>query len=149
MKQLLKRRKGKALPEISTASLPDIIFILLFFFMVATVMRTNDQMLPIELPETIDNEKVKKINKEVTIQLGSMIDRVLVNDQYVLVENLTNHLALATSDIDKSDRLGVPVYLRVDKASPMSAVYEVKLALRKTGLRKVTYIVEKGVHKGF
>jgi len=34
-----KKKKGGDLPAISTASLPDIVFMLLFFFMVATVMR--------------------------------------------------------------------------------------------------------------
>ena len=36
-----KKKKGGDLPAISTASLPDIVFMLLFFFMVATVMRQN------------------------------------------------------------------------------------------------------------
>ena len=145
MKQLFLKKKKKDMPEISTASLPDIIFMLLFFFMVVTVMRTQDQQMSIELPATVDNEKVKKIDKEINIQLSNERERVLINDQYVKVENLASHLELAASDVHRADRLGIPVYLRVDKKSPMGTVYKVKLALRKTGLRKVNYIVKNRV----
>ena len=34
-----KRKKGKGGQKINTASLPDIVFMLLFFFMVSTTMR--------------------------------------------------------------------------------------------------------------
>ncbi|MFM8960001.1 MAG: ExbD/TolR family protein, partial [Bacteroidota bacterium] len=36
------KKKEKPTPAISTASLPDIVFMLLFFFMVTTVMRETD-----------------------------------------------------------------------------------------------------------
>ena len=40
-----KKKKTGDLPAISTASLPDIVFMLLFFFMVATVMRDSTLMV--------------------------------------------------------------------------------------------------------
>ena len=45
-----KKKKGGDLPAISTASLPDIVFMLLFFFMVATVMRDSTLMVVNKLP---------------------------------------------------------------------------------------------------
>ncbi|MEZ5049843.1 MAG: biopolymer transporter ExbD [Saprospiraceae bacterium] len=38
-----EKKRGKAQPAISTASLPDIIFMLLFFFMVVTVLRDTEE----------------------------------------------------------------------------------------------------------
>ena len=142
MKQLLKRKKGKAMPEISTASLPDIIFMLLFFFMVVTVMRTNDAKLPLELPATEENEKVKQVDNEFNIQLSSETEVVAVNNILLNIDELENHLTQATAHIHKADRMSIPVYLRVDRKSSMGLVYKVKVALRKTGLRKVNYIVK-------
>ncbi len=55
-----KNRKTKELPAISTASLPDIVFMLLFFFMVATVMRKNTLMIANELPIANQVEKLDK-----------------------------------------------------------------------------------------
>ena len=45
-----KKKKSGDLPPVNTASLPDIVFMLLFFFMVATVMRDSTLMLTNSLP---------------------------------------------------------------------------------------------------
>ncbi|NNK88706.1 MAG: hypothetical protein HKO90_10520 [Flavobacteriaceae bacterium] len=57
-----KKKKSGALPAISTASLPDIVFMLLFFFMVATVMRENTLMISNSLPMADQVEKLDKKN---------------------------------------------------------------------------------------
>jgi biopolymer transport protein ExbD len=49
-----KDKGGKSTPPISTASLPDIIFMLLFFFMVTTVMREVDLLVKMTLPEATE-----------------------------------------------------------------------------------------------
>ena len=54
------KRKGGDLPAISTASLPDIVFMLLFFFMVATVMRDSTLMVKNQLPA----DQVQKLDKK-------------------------------------------------------------------------------------
>ena len=56
-----KKKKGGDLPAISTASLPDIVFMLLFFFMVATVMRDNTLMVTNKLPAA---DQVQKLDKK-------------------------------------------------------------------------------------
>ena len=56
-----KKKKGGELPAISTASLPDIVFMLLFFFMVATVMRDNTLMVTNTLPAA---DQVQKLIRE-------------------------------------------------------------------------------------
>ena len=52
-------KKKKETPEISTASLPDIIFILLFFFMVTTVMRKNDMLVKYQTSQATELSKIK------------------------------------------------------------------------------------------
>lgn len=53
--------KGKKpTPAISTASLPDIIFMLLFFFMVVTVMREDDPKVNVSKPNATETEKLEK-----------------------------------------------------------------------------------------
>ena len=52
--------KKKDSPGISTASLPDIVFMLLFFFMVTTVMREVDLKVKLETPEATEIEKIEK-----------------------------------------------------------------------------------------
>lgn len=130
------------MPEISTASLPDIIFMLLFFFMVVTVMRTEDMKLNVELPATEENEKVKSTAEKISIVVHHEVDAVMVNSTAIGLPELESYLGTIVADTHLSDRLSIPVYLRVDRATAMGRLYEVKLALRKTGLRKVQYIVD-------
>jgi len=96
------KRKKKDNPEVSTASLPDIIFMLLFFFMTVTVLRTAASQVTIELPETQTAIKVNHEASEYNIYIGSDLDEENPN-----------------------------------------IVYDVKLLLRKHGLRKINYIVKK------
>ena len=55
-----KKKKDSGTPEISTASLPDIVFMLLFFFMVATVMRDNELLIQNSLPKADQVTKLEK-----------------------------------------------------------------------------------------
>ena len=55
------KKKSGDLPAISTASLPDIVFMLLFFFMVATVMRDSTLMVQNTLPAA---DQVQKLDKK-------------------------------------------------------------------------------------
>ena len=59
MSKFRNKEKGE-MPAISTASLPDIVFMLLFFFMVATVMRDSSLMIENKLPSADQVEKLKK-----------------------------------------------------------------------------------------
>jgi hypothetical protein len=50
---VMKKKGGKSLPPISTASLPDVIFMILFFFMISTTMRASDRDRGAEIGEEI------------------------------------------------------------------------------------------------
>ena len=54
------KKRGKASPEVSTASLPDIIFMLLFFFMVVTVLRDAELKVAVNTPYATELTKLEK-----------------------------------------------------------------------------------------
>ena len=70
-----KKKKGGDLPAISTASLPDIVFMLLFFFMVATVMRDNTLMVTNKLPAADQVQKLDKKDRVIYIYAGKPSSR--------------------------------------------------------------------------
>ena len=70
-----KKKKSGGLPAISTASLPDIVFMLLFFFMVATVMRENTLLIKNTLPYADQIEKLDKKDLVMYIYAGAPSDR--------------------------------------------------------------------------
>ena len=55
-----KKKKGGVTPGISTASLPDIVFMLLFFFMVTTVMRETTLLVDVSMPKASEAQKIKR-----------------------------------------------------------------------------------------
>ena len=142
------RKKKRDTPEISTASLPDIIFMLLFFFMTVTVLRTAAAQISIELPATEDAAKVNHEASEFNIYVSQNPEtkshKIQINEYLVTLDQLDKTLKNIAAPLLDFEKLKVPIYLRIDKGVKMELVYDVKLLLRKHGLRKINYIVKKG-----
>ncbi|MDC0008211.1 biopolymer transporter ExbD, partial [bacterium] len=73
MSKFAKKKSGE-LPAVSTASLPDIVFMLLFFFMTVTVMKNNDIKVKNELPKANEIKKLEKKDRVLTIYVGAPSD---------------------------------------------------------------------------
>ena len=71
MSKFNKKKKGE-LPAVNTASLPDIVFMLLFFFMVATVMRDNELKIKNELPAA---DQVEKLDKKDLVRVNEIKEK--------------------------------------------------------------------------
>ena len=90
-----KKKKDGGLPAISTASLPDIVFMLLFFFMVATVMRDNTLMVTNTLPAADQIKKLDKKDRVIYVYAGKPSaryadkygdqPRIQLNDKFAVV----------------------------------------------------------------
>jgi biopolymer transport protein ExbD len=142
-----KDKKGKGTPPISTASLPDIIFMLLFFFMVSTVMREVDLMVKITLPEASEVAKLEDKALVDYIYIGEPYDskvygtepRIQLNDQFARLEDIDAFVKFGN---ERRDEVLVPKItrsLKVDKGTPMKIVTEVKQELRKSNALKINY----------
>ena len=68
-----KKKGSGELPKISTASLPDIVFMLLFFFMVATVLRDNTLMIQNTLPAA---DQIQKLDKKIVLYISMQVNLV-------------------------------------------------------------------------
>ena len=143
------RKKGKGeLPAISTASLPDIVFMLLFFFMVATVMRDSSLMIENKLPSADQVEKLKK-DRTVFIYAGKPSSqykhlgdepRIQFNDDFFEVDEVRGSVIGAISDLNEALQPKVVVGLKVDKETNAGVVSDIKQELRKANALKVMYI---------
>ena len=125
-------RKNKQKSEISTSSLPDIIFMLLIFFMVTTVMREFEGM-DIVLPRA---EKIEKLeSKRHTVHMWVTKDGLIsVNDRIVDINNLDNIMALKIAQDPK-----IPISLKCDDKSRMQLITEVHTQLRNAQALKLNY----------
>ena len=149
-----KKKKGGDIPAVNTASLPDIVFMLLFFFMVATVMRENTLMIENKLPAADQVEKLDKKDLIMYIYAGKPSrnyegkygkeTRIQLNDKFAEVSDVAAFIA--SERASKREEL-VPFLttaLKVDSDASMGVVSDVKQELRKVNALKINYTTRKG-----
>lgn len=148
-------RKGKGgLPEVSTASLPDIIFMLLFFFMVTTTMRQSTSMIEQHLPKATEVKKLERKSLVSTISIGKPIfslqslygtePRIQLNDAFAKVVDIRDYISSEREKMDENERPLMTVSLKVDQNTKMGVVVDVKQELRKASALKISYTTRKG-----
>ena len=142
-------RKSKAKPEISTASLPDIIFMLLIFFMVTTVLREQEVQVRTILPQA---EALTKIEQKRYVSYiwmgpeklgGNRFGETKVQIDDAVIEDFTNIRTIMYRKLTVEPRLIVS--LRVDEESTMGVVTDVKQELRKGGSLRINYSSKRDI----
>jgi biopolymer transport protein ExbD len=148
------KKKSGDLPAISTASLPDIVFMLLFFFMVATVMRENTLKVKNQLPKADQVEKLDKKDLIMYIYVGQPTERfqsqygkesrIQLNDKFADVTDIKAFLAAERASKREELRDYLTTALKVDKDANMGVVMDIKQELRKENALKINYTTGKG-----
>lgn len=146
------RKDGKkATPAISTASLPDIVFMLLFFFMVTTVMREVDLKVKIDQPEATEVQKLENKALVDYIYIGPPTDskygtepRIQLNDDYANISDVRAFIEMARTRRDEQLIPKLTTSLKVDKGTKMGVVSDVKQELRKAQALKINYSTREG-----
>ncbi len=150
-----KTSKTKESPAINTASLPDIIFILLFFFMVSTSMRQNTVIVKIKLPEATQVQKLQKKSLVSYIYIGQPVNtalygtkpRIQLNDSFSTVANIPEFVTKARQARNEAVRNQLTFSLKVDENTKMGIVTDVKQQLRKANALKINYSTRKVLAK--
>jgi biopolymer transport protein ExbD len=150
-----KTKKGKESPAINTSSLPDIIFMLLFFFMVTTVMREVTLKVRIKLPVATEVQKLEKKSLVSYIYIGPPTNttmfgtesRIQLNDQYARVKDIPEFIAREREARDEADRSFLTTSLKVHNETKMGVVTDVKQEMRKSGAFRINYSTLKGIAK--
>lgn len=148
-----KKEGKKKLPAVSTASLPDIIFMLLFFFMVATVMREVTLVVKIKSPEATEVQKLEDKSLVSFIYIGKPTsqliakwgeaDRIQLNDAFAEVNQVRDFISIKVEKIPEYKRKKHIVSMKVDENSKMGIVTDVKQELRKANALKINYSTRK------
>lgn len=148
-----KKKKDGGLAPINTASLPDIVFMLLFFFMVATVMREDTLMIQNALPVADQIEKLDKKNPVSYIYMGKPSEnykkfgteaRIQLNDKFASVSEVGGFIAAERGALREELIPFLTVSLKVDKEANMGIVGDVKQELRKVNALKINYTTGSG-----
>ena len=146
-----KTKKGKGSPGINTSSLPDIIFMLLFFFMVTTTMREVSFKVKMKLPEATEIQKLEKKSLVSYIYVGPPINarqygtntRIQLNDQFAVMDDIAEFVQIERQNRPESERKLITTSLKVDSETRMGVVTDIKQELRKSGAFKINYSSRK------
>lgn len=143
------KKKGGDLPAVNTASLPDIVFMLLFFFMVATVMRENTLKIQNNLPMADQVEKLDKKDLVMYIYAGKPSAnyqkqfgteaRIQLNDKFADVKDIAAFIAAERASKREELIPFLTAALKVDKDANMGIVGDIKQELRKVNALKINY----------
>ena len=145
------KKKKKGLPAISTTSLPDIVFMLLFFFMVSTTMRETD--LLIKKPTLPIASEVKKLEQKSlvsTIYVGKSKDdrisgdKIQVNDKIIDVKDVPSFILMERS-VRSEEEVGLmTTSIKADKEANVGTILDIKEQLRDMNALKVSFSTSKG-----
>ena len=144
------RKDGsRELPEISTASLPDIIFMLLFFFMATTSMKEVTYMVKIKVPEATELAKLEKKSLVKYVYVGKPLQnlvaqygsetRLQLDDAFADVSQLEEYISQERSSMKESDQSQMIVSIKADKDTKMGIITDVKQSLRRAYALKINY----------
>jgi biopolymer transport protein ExbD len=147
------KKRGKTKPEVSTASLPDIIFMLLFFFMVVTVLRDSELKVSVNTPFATELIKLEEKSLVNYIYIGRPMKkyqdlygtkpRMQLGDKFADIAEIPLFLEKHKVKVPESKRPRITSSLRVDGEVTMGIVQDVKTQLRKSGQLKVNYSAKK------
>lgn len=147
------KKRGNSQPEVSTASLPDIIFMLLFFFMVVTVMRNAELKVKVVVPEATELTKLEKKSLVHYIYVGKPTPQfekvygtkpmIQLGDKIIRETNIKNEIPLFIErhkiKLPENQHGRITTSMRVDGPVTMGIVQDVKTQLRKSGQLRVNY----------
>jgi len=152
-----KKKSGSGIPKLNTASLPDIIFMLLFFFMTVTVMREVTPLVRQQIPSATEVAKLEKKSAVSYIYIGpppsqkqdklGSAPRIQLNDAYAEVKDIKQFVFDERAAKKEEDRPLLTMSLKVDKETNMGIVTDVKQELRQAGAFKINYSTRKEVEK--
>lgn len=149
------KKKGEGgTPAISTASLPDIVFMLLFFFMVSTVMREVTLKVENKKPKATEIKKLErkslvtyiyvgKPKKQYIPQVGKE-PRLQLNDAFARVKDIQQYVITERENINEAERPLMTVSIKADQDVKMGLITDIKQELRKANTLKINYSTSKG-----
>ena len=143
-------KKGKrGMPELNTSSLPDLIFTMLFFFMIVTSMREVTLKVEIKVPQGTELEKLEKKSLVSFIYVGKPTEelrkkmgsesRIQLNDKFADVSEVMDYVYQERANMSESDQPYMRVSLKIDQDTKMGIVTDIKQALRKAYALKINY----------
>jgi len=153
MSKFAKKKDGD-IPAVSTASLPDIVFMLLFFFMTVTVMKDSSLKVENILPNASEIKKLEKKDRVIYIYVGKPTKeyekvfgtepKIQLNDKFANPSDVGDYILMERAKKAQELQNVLTTSLKVDKNANMGLISDIKQELRKVNALKVNYTTYEG-----
>ena len=151
------KKKGKReVPQPPSGSLSDIVFMLLFFFMVTTTMRDTESKVITDTPTATEIDKLERKDLTSYISVGSPIkqfqalygtdSRIQLNDSFRTVAEIRDFIAAERDMLNESDKKLMTVAIKADKQVRMGIITDIKQELRRCSALKIMYVAKSPVN---
>ena len=142
-----KKKASREMPEMNTSSLPDLIFTILFFFMIVTTMREVTLKVKFTTPQGTELEKLGKKSTVSFIYIGPPTDalraqmgsgtRIQLNDRYAEAREVMDFVAQERQGM--TNQAEQTISIKADVRTQMGYITDVKEVLRKSWARRINY----------
>ena len=144
-----RHQHKRSVPGLNLAAMPDLIFTVLFFFMIVTHMRQVTPHVRYEVPQGTELSKGGRKAGLIYIFIGKPVDeqgnllsdetRIQLNDRYVTVGQIAEEINKERALMNEDDRQHLTVSIRADRDTDMGIISDVKTALRQAGALNINY----------
>ena len=131
-------KRSHEVPGLNTASLPDLIFTVLFFFMIVTNIRKADIRVEFRMPDGTEIQKLEHRSTTIYIFVGKD-GTVQLNDKIVEVNEIEGYVTSFVERLSEEDLPRLVVSIKADKNINTGLITDIKQQLRKAGVKKVHY----------
>ena len=148
----IRQRRQHEVPTLNTSSLPDLIFTVLFFFMIVTHMRTTTRKVQYALPQGTELKRLAKKSAVTYIYIGRALPEssntssaycVQLNNKMATIDEVTDFVAEEKKRMNPDDQAKMTVSIKADRSTPMHIVNAVKRAVRAGGATRINYSAER------
>lgn len=143
------RRRRHAVPGLNTSSLPDLIFTVLFFFMIVTHMQKVAVKVQYRAPQGTELTRLTKKTAVTYVYIGKPTaglrkvygngTRIQLNDKFVAPDEVADYVSAERDRMSPEDRQQMTVSIKADRGTHMGVISDVKRALTQAKAYRISY----------
>ena len=137
-----RQNRDNSLPTLNTSSLPDLIFTVLFFFMIVTHMRDVDLKVHYDTPQGTELQQLHHKSAVANIYIGRTANgdyAIQLNDQLAELSDIKTFVDEERSRMSTDDQPRMIVNIKADRDTPLGMIADVKQALQQAFALKISY----------
>lgn len=142
-------RKEREVQELNMASLPDLIFTVLFFFILITHMRDVTPMVEYVVPEGTELVKLVPKSAVVNVYVGTPLPdmhshmhegiHIQLNDKCATIADIGDFVEAERKKMSADDRNKMTIAIKADRQVSMKLISDIKQELRSVGATRISY----------